>query len=73
MDKLAGLFGGGSDNGAALAQQQAAATTRTTLASMAQNGAAADAAGLKAGAGRIKGRQLLSFLGAQGASGVGAA
>jgi hypothetical protein len=65
---LSGIFGG-SDNGAKLAQQQAAAAQRRAIAEMARSAAEADQA--KAGGGKKKGLQLLTFLGADGQATLG--
>lgn len=69
MKFVTGLFGG--DKAAALSKAEAAAAQRRSLAQMAKDGAAVDAAATKSG-GR-KGRSLLSFLGAEGGAGLSAA
>jgi hypothetical protein len=59
------------DNTAALARQEAAAGQRRAMAQMSRQGAETDAAGQRGG--KNKGRSLLSFLGAEGSSGLAAA
>lgn len=71
MKAITGLFGGGKDKGAELAAREAAASQRRSLAQMAKDSATADAASNRTG-GR-KGRSLLSFLSAEGSSGLSAA
>ncbi|MEY4706318.1 MAG: hypothetical protein RJB58_41 [Pseudomonadota bacterium] len=66
------LFGGGGDKGAKLAKQEAAAASRRQLAALAKQQADVDQAAQGQG-GRRKGRQLLSFLGAEGNPGLSAA
>ena len=69
MSMVTSLFK--KNNAGALAAAQAAAAQRSSLAQMARDGAAADAASGKSG--MKKGRSLLSFLGAEGAGGLVAA
>lgn len=68
--KLLGI--GGKDKGAALARQEAAAANRRQLAELARQNSQTDAA-MQGQGGRRGGRTLLSFLSAEGASGLGAA
>jgi hypothetical protein len=66
-----GLLGGGKDKAGALARAEGAANQRRALAQMSKDGALADAAAGRSGGKR--GRSLLTFMGAEGTSGLAAA
>ena len=69
MNTITKLLGGG-DTGASAARAEAAAAQRRSLSQMAKDAAVADASGQRSGV--KKGRQLLTFLGADGSGGLAA-